>query len=146
MPGIITGIDGSRPSQRALEWAVQEAAARQVPLAVVTVYQAVAGTWGSVAAYPEDPVLLEQARKAAQAQVDEALDQSGGSPPAPVTVRVATGIPADELLSAAANAGMIVVGSRGTGGFARLPLGSVATQLAHHAHCPVVIIPAEDRC
>jgi hypothetical protein len=47
MPGIITGIDGSGHSQRALEWAVREAAAWHVPLMVITVYQAVADAWGS---------------------------------------------------------------------------------------------------
>lgn len=53
--------------------------------------------------------------------------------------------PAHELLSAAKDADMIVVGSRGTGGFTRLLMGSVSTQVSHHAHGPVVIIPPEDR-
>jgi nucleotide-binding universal stress UspA family protein len=58
---------------------------------------------------------------------------------------VVRGTSAEELLGAARDADMIVVGSRGAGGFARLLLGSVCTQIAHHAHCPVAIIPAEDR-
>ena len=49
------------------------------------------------------------------------------------------------LLAAARDADMIVVGSRGAGGFARLLMGSVSTQVSHHARCPVVIVPAEDR-
>ena len=145
MPGIIAGIDGSSHSQRALEWAVGEAAARRLPLIVINVYQPVAHVWGSAIACPEDPVLVEHARKAAQAQVDEAVTRSGGSDPESVTVRAVSGIPAEGLLSAAGDADMIVVGSRGAGGFARLLLGSVASHLAHHAHCPVVVIPAEDR-
>lgn len=145
MPGIIAGIDGSGHSQRALEWAVGEAAARHLPLTVINVYQPVARVWGSAIAYPEDPDLAGHARKAAQEQVDEAVARSGGSRPESVTVRVVSGTPAEELFSAAGDADMIVVGSRGTGGFARLPLGSVASHLAHYAHCPVVIIPGEDR-
>jgi nucleotide-binding universal stress UspA family protein len=54
------------------------------------------------------------------------------------------GLPAEELLEAAADtdADMIVVGARGTGGFKKLLLGSVSSHLAHHAHCPVVIVPS----
>ena len=55
------------------------------------------------------------------------------------------GIPADVLLQASEDADMIVLGARGGGGFARLRLGSVSDQVAHHAHCPVVIIPHRDR-
>jgi nucleotide-binding universal stress UspA family protein len=146
MPGIIAGVDGSGHSQRALEWAVEESAARHLPLMVINVYQPVARSWGSAIDHPEDPVLAEDGRrKAAQAQVDEAVARSGGSHPESVTVRVVSGTPAEELLSTIGDADMIVVGSRGAGGFARLPLGSVASHFAHHAHCPVVIIPTEDR-
>ena len=56
-----------------------------------------------------------------------------------------SGLPAEELLSAARDADMIVVGSRGAGGFARLLMGSVSTQITHHALCPAVIIPWDDR-
>jgi nucleotide-binding universal stress UspA family protein len=145
MPGIIAGTDGSGHSQRALEWAVREAAARHLPLVVIAVYQAAVGAWGSAVACLDDPVLAEHAQKEAQAQVDEALAGSYGSQPVSVAVRAVGGNPADVLLRAAEDADMIVVGSRGAGGFARLPLGSVASHLVHHAHRPVVIIPAADR-
>ena len=59
--------------------------------------------------------------------------------------RLLDGGPACRLLAAARDADMIVVGSRGAGGFARLLMGSVSTQVSHHARCPVVIVPAEDR-
>jgi nucleotide-binding universal stress UspA family protein len=53
-------------------------------------------------------------------------------------------MPGDELLNAAADADMIVVGCRGTGGFKRLRMGSVSLQVTHHAHCPVVVIPDDN--
>ncbi len=65
----------------------------------------------------------------------------GESRPESVTVQVVSGTPAHELLSTARDADMIVVGSRGAGGFARLVMGSVSTQVSHHAHCPVAVIP-----
>jgi nucleotide-binding universal stress UspA family protein len=146
MPGIIVGIDGSAYSQRALEWAVREAAIRRAPLTVLTVQQAVAGYWGAAVAYPGDEDLAEQALKAAQQETDEVLERLGDeSRPPSVTVQAVTGIPAEALLNAAADADMIVVGSRGAGGFRKLLMGSVSSQVTHHAHCPVVIIPADDR-
>jgi len=58
-----------------------------------------------------------------------------------VTVSVAEGDPAEELVKASRDADLLVVGSRGSGGFARLLMGSVSSQVTHHAACPVVIIP-----
>jgi nucleotide-binding universal stress UspA family protein len=145
MPGIIVGIDGSTHSRRALEWAVNEAAVRRVPLTVLTVNQAVAGYWGGPVAYPGDQDLTEKARGAAQEETDTVLEKvDEGSRPLSVTVRAVTGLPAEELLSATADADMIVVGSRGAGGFKRLLLGSVSTQVTHHARCPIVVIPDEN--
>lgn len=145
MSGIIVGIDGSDHSQRALGWAVQEAAAHQVPLTVITVCRAAAGYWGSAVTHPRDHVLTAQARKDAEDATDKALANASGIRSASVTVNAISGIPADELINASKDADMIVVGSRGTGGFDRLLLGSVSCQIVHHAHCPVVVIPAEDR-
>ena len=145
MSGIIVGIDGSGHSRRALEWAMQEAAVRRVPLTVITVHEISVGYWGRGGVYPEDHAVAEHARRAVQLEVEKALDSLGESRPESVTVQALSGTPAHELLTAAKDADMIVVGSRGTGGFARLLMGSVSTQVSHHAHCPVVIIPAEDR-
>ena len=60
MPGIIVGVDGSGHSRRALDWAIHEAAIRHTPLTVLTVQQAVAGSWGPVI-YPQDLDFVEQA-------------------------------------------------------------------------------------
>ncbi len=145
MPGILVGIDGSAHSRHALEWAVHEAAIRHAPLTVLTVNQALAGYWGGPVAYPGDPARAEHAREMAQQETDAVLEKAGEEyrPPS-VTVRAVTGLPAEELLSASAEADMVVVGSRGAGGFKRLLMGSVSTTVTHHAHCPVVVIPAEN--
>jgi nucleotide-binding universal stress UspA family protein len=145
MPGIIVGIDGSGHSQRALEWAMKEAALRRVPLTVLTVHEAVAGYYRDVAIYPDDPVRTEQARAAAQAETDKVLAGLDGSRPDPVTVKAVHGFPVEELVSAGKDSDMIVVGSRGAGGFARLMMGSVADQVTRHAPCPVLVVPHEDR-
>jgi nucleotide-binding universal stress UspA family protein len=143
MPGIIVGIDGSVHSRRALEWAISEAAIRHTPLTVLTVHQAMAEFWG-VVAYPQSPDHTEHAAKAAQEETDSVLDTLGAeSRPPSVTVRVVTGVPGDEILTAAQGADMIVVGSRGAGGIKKLLMGPVSLQVTRHAHCPVVVIPAE---
>jgi nucleotide-binding universal stress UspA family protein len=149
MSGIIVGIDGSVHSRHALEWAIREAAIRRTPLTVLTVQQAVAGFWGgSGVVYPGDQALAEEALKTAREETDEVLERLGeeARPPS-VTVEATNGIPAEALLHAAvtADADMIVVGSRGVGGFRKLLMGSVSSQVTHHAHCPVVVIPAADR-
>jgi nucleotide-binding universal stress UspA family protein len=143
MPGVIVGIDGSDHSRRALEWAVSEAAARRAPLTVLTVYTVIAPYWGGPVPDPDEPALLEQARKEVQKETDDVLDELGaGSRPPSVTVRAVTGLPAQELLTAAEHADLLVVGARGAGGFKRLLLGSVSTHVTHHAHCPVVVVPS----
>lgn len=144
MAGIIVGIDGSDHSRRALEWAVREAAVRHAPLTVLAVQPAIAGYAGSAVAYPGDDDRADQARKAAQEETDQILSKLGGSAPEAVTVQAAIGIPAAVLIDASKDADLIVVGSRGSGGFSQLVLGSVSTQVTHHSHCPVVVIPHED--
>jgi nucleotide-binding universal stress UspA family protein len=145
MSGIIVGIDGSGHSQRALEWAMREAAVRRTPLVVLTVHEAVAGYFGGVSSYPDDPARTEQARVAAQAETDKVLASLDGPHLESVTVKAVHGFPVEELINAGKDADMIVLGSRGAGGFTRLMMGSTAGQVTQHAHCPVVIVPPEDR-
>jgi nucleotide-binding universal stress UspA family protein len=145
MSGIIVGIDGSDHSRHALEWAIREAAVRRAPLTVLTVAQPVAGYWGGPVLYPGDQDLTEKARETAQEETDSTLEKiDPGSRPSSVTVKAVNGLPAEALLEAAADADMLVVGSRGAGGFKRLLLGSVSVQVTHHAHCPVVVIPDDN--
>jgi nucleotide-binding universal stress UspA family protein len=142
MAGIIVGVDGSHDAHRALEWAMQEAGARHAPLTVITVHQVAASPWTSAPIFlPGDEPAAEQARQAAEEAVAKAAAQLGQSQPVPVTVRAISGLPAQELIEASRDADLLVVGSRGGGGFARLMMGSVSDQVMHHAHCPVVVVP-----
>ena len=141
MPGITVGVDGSAQSQRALEWAIKEAGLRSAPLTVLAVHQVAGNHWsGNPEVYPADAPETEKMRQAAQDTVQKAVDAAGSPGPASVTVRAVSGIAAQELISASNDADLVVVGSRGGGGFARLMLGSVSTQVAAHSASPVVVI------
>lgn len=145
MPGIIVGIDGSGHSRRALEWAMNEAALCHVPLTVITVHEVAVGHSSSAITYPEDHALADRARRLAQDEADKVLAALAGPRPESVTVEAISGVPAEELITSSRNADLIVLASRGAGGSARLLLGSTSSEVACHAHCPVVIIPPEDR-
>ena len=145
MSGIIVGVDGSGHSQRALESAMHEAAIRQVLLTVLTVNEAIRGYYSDMTVYPDDPARTEDFRKLAQAETDEVLDRLGETRPASVTVKAVHGFIVEELINASRDADMIVIGSRGAGGFTRLMMGSVAAQVTQHAHCPVLVVPPADR-
>ena len=142
MPGILVGVDGSAHSKDALEWAAKEAALRHTSLTVLTVRQAVADVWGSTSHYQGDESLTDKARVAAQAEADSVLSTLGDARPESVTVKATQGIPAEEILNEGADADLIVVGSRGGGGFSRLLQGSVSAHVAEHAQVPVTILPA----
>ena len=145
MPGIIVGVDGSGHSQRALEWAMTEAAIRHLPLTIITVHPAIEGYFGGVVTSAQDQELTEQARAAVTAEADKVLTGLNGPHPESVTVRAVHSFPVEELINASKEADLIVLGSRGAGGFTRLVLGSTADQVTRHAHCPVTIVPPEDR-
>ncbi len=144
MPGIVVGVDGSDHSRRALGWAMREAALRHVPLQVVTVHpppvRPATGIYWGLPTFPENSFDPELARAAVQQFVGEVADETGETGPE-VTVTVATGDAAEELVKASRDADLLVVGSRGSGGFARLLMGSVSSQVTHHADCPVVVVP-----
>ena len=145
MSGIFVGVDGSRHSGTALDWALREAGIRHEPLTVITVQVVPTSGWGGSVRYPEDQASRADAQKAVQETVDKAAARLGDAAPRSITVQAILGQPAEQLIEASKDAGLLVVGSRGTGGFARLLLGSVSTQVSEHAHCPVVIVPSDRR-
>ena len=145
MSGILVGVDGSGHSRRALGWAIREAALRHLPLTVLTirepsVYPATEVLW-AVHDYSENsPDDLEAMQIAVQEIVEKIEADTGLTVPS-VTVNAACGGVARELIKASRYADLVVVGSRGSGGFAGLRLGSVAGQVLHHASCSVAVIP-----
>ena len=143
MAGIVVGVDGSGHSRKALERAAAEAACHGVPLTVLVVHQAVRDVYGYASHYPEDAANTAKVKEAAQAETDEviaALDTK----PTSVSVTSVHGLPTDELVKASQDADMVVLGRRGMGGFARLTIGSVSSQVAQHAASPVLIVPHDE--
>jgi nucleotide-binding universal stress UspA family protein len=143
MPGIVVGVDQSAPAHLALDWAMREAVLRATELTVVSVVTAMASPWTKrPLSVPDADNAIAHARQAAEEAVAKSAGQLGDRPPASVTVRAFTGYPAQALIDASRDADLLVVGSRGAGGFGELLLGSVSSQVAHHATCPVVIVPS----
>jgi nucleotide-binding universal stress UspA family protein len=135
---VTVGIDASDGSHRALEWAVREARLRKARLRTVLVWSYLDQPTGSFdPAYGED-----QARK----QLDEALAAVADDVEGIEIERVVVNdLPARGLLHAVRDDDLLVVGSRGIGGFKGLLLGSVSHQVVNHAPCPVVVVPGTER-
>ena len=139
MAGIVVGVDGSPHSERALDWALNEAGLRHAPLTVLAVVPVAARIWGIAGQdYPSQET-RDKIHEATKAMVDKAVANHSG---VDVHVHTEAGVPADELVKASEGADLLVVGARGAGGFARLRIGAVSQQVAAHAHCPVTVVPA----
>jgi len=139
---IVVGVDGSAGGKAALRFALEEARLRQASLRVVHAWQfGYIGATGLQGALPAVGGELDELRQAAAAGLDaiiaEAVADGGG---VEIERRIDRGPAALVLVEESRRADLLVVGSRGHGGFASLLLGSVSQQCAHHAHCPVVIV------
>lgn len=142
MSGIVVGIDGSPQASRALDWAMAEAGVRKADLTVIAVNSVPAGYWTTQpVTLPGDAERVEEIRKSAQESVDKAAVALGDQQPKSVHVVALSGFPAKTLIDASENSDLVVVGTRGGGGFGALFLGSVSSQVVHHAKCPVVVVP-----
>lgn len=138
MDEIVVGVDGSLASREALHWAVREARVRQANLQVILSWRMPYITGFPYTGPVFDPAVFEQDARTTLDDLLEQVDTTG----IPQVDRIVTmGEPAVTLLSASKDADLLVVGSRGLGGFAELLLGSVSHHLAHHATCPLVVIP-----
>jgi nucleotide-binding universal stress UspA family protein len=144
MAGILVGVDGSEHSRRALGWAMREAAQHQLPLTVMAVRPApprpATRVYWNIPTLEQDSHDPEVTQKAVREFVDRVVQETGETVPA-VTISVVTGDVAEELIKASQDYDMLVVGSRGSGGFAKLVMGSVSSKVTQHAVRPTVVIP-----
>ncbi len=136
---IVVGVDGSEHSQRALSWAIDEARARRVSLQLVHGWSLPA----MEVPYVANLSIVESSEGALLEHALAAIDDQERSD-VQITSRLVHGDAGNVLLSAAEDAALLVVGSRGLGGFKELLLGSVSHRVALHAPCPVVVVPGRD--
>lgn len=136
---VVVGLDGSSGSDRALEFAVDEAVARGAELVAVQAWPAVAPEYalygGTAMAGDLDAVRV----RGEEVLAERLAGWQAKYPTLPITRRAVLDRPSSALLEAARSASLVVVGARGRGGFLGLLLGSTSLKLLHHAPCPVVV-------
>ncbi|MFS8498521.1 MAG: universal stress protein [Micromonosporaceae bacterium] len=135
---VVVGVDGSDSSLRALQWAAHEAAQRGGTVQAITAWR-----WdvpgGGIA--NEGPADMEARDRAAQILEQAVAALTGDTP---VATEVVEGRPADVLAEASRDADLLVLGSHGHSRVWTTVLGSVAEETIRQAHCPVVVIPADE--
>ena len=142
-PRVVVGIDGSPGAERALDFAAAEAAQRGLPLRVVCAWEPRAGTYVGEAFAPTADGFVE-AEHHADEVLRAALERLAAGAAIETEALAIEGHPATVLIEQSQDAVLLVVGSRGHGTAASLLLGSVSQKLAHHAPCPLVIVPPPD--
>ena len=139
---IVVGVDDSADAARALEWAAAEARVHHDRVLLVHVWQ-YPGV--GVSTYAGDPLPVfghEDLKKMAAEVLARAADRMKKlDSTVEVDTRLIQGHPGEALIDASRDARLLIVGSRGLGGFKGMVLGSVSNSVAHHARCPVVILP-----
>jgi nucleotide-binding universal stress UspA family protein len=151
MSGLVVGVDGSTQAERALDWALAEAARRGVALTVVHAW---VQTWDDpvgpvpVRSHPDDSEATFAAKQTyVTSLADIAVERAGDGPlPTEVVARQVHGWPAEVLLHVAdqLDADMVVVGRSGLGRFGRFLLGSVSSSVVQHASVPVTVVAHEE--
>lgn len=137
---IAVGVDGSGSADRALRWAAHEASRTGAMLRVVNTWSLPVTTWSMMAVAYLDPTDIEaQSRRTVEQAENSVRSKLGASAPE-IETRTVRGDPAGGLIDASRDADLLVVGTRGGGGFTRLVRGSVAVSCVHHATCPVAVI------
>jgi nucleotide-binding universal stress UspA family protein len=136
---VLVGVDGSANSHKALTWAAAEAADHGADLVVLNVWEHTlpppAGSVSVSERYVPDP-----SQRTAEDLLKEITDVLGADPPILVQPLVKQGNPAKVLIEESADADLLVVGTRGHGGFRGLVLGSVSQHVAAYAKCSVAVV------
>lgn len=142
MDRIVVGVDGSAAASEALRFAIGEARTRGAEVQAVSAWHIPLMAYEVGAAAAAAQFDLGAYRELAESTLARTLEEVGAANSGvKVTAVVSKGQPADVLCACAEGAALLVVGSRGLGGFRGLLLGSVSQQCAQHAPCPVVIVP-----
>ncbi|MCA1784176.1 MAG: universal stress protein [Intrasporangiaceae bacterium] len=135
---IVVGFDGSEGAREALVWAAGAARALELPLHVLSAWKQPSDA--VVAVEPGILPSVEEAQRLVEVRLRAAVDELICDEPLEVSTEVVRRSAVRALLGAAADAAMVVVGSRGLGGFQGLLVGSVSRQLCEYAPCPVTVI------
>ncbi len=136
---IMVGVDGSPPSRKALTWAAAEAADHGAKLVVLTAWHPTLLPPMGSGGVPPSPV-PDPHQRATEDLLRVIKAELGEDPPVLVQPRVKQGHPAEVLIEQSADADLLVVGTRGRGGFKGLLLGSVSQHVAAYAKCPVTVV------
>lgn len=137
MQTIVVGVDGSQQATRALRWAVDHAGPDDTLIVTYAWHVPPAETLEAPTFNPAD--IEVEARKLVRDVIDEVVGDRTDAPA--VETVIEHGHSGRVLIDASDKADLLVVGSRGHGGFVGLLLGSVSTYVVHHARCPVVVVP-----
>jgi len=136
---IVVGVDGSPGSRTALTWAAAEAADHGADLVVLNVWEhTLLPPTGSVSV--SERYVPDESQRTAEDLVKLIKEELGEDPPVVVQPRVKEGNPAKVLIEQSEDADLLVVGTRGHGGFRGLVLGSVSQHVAGYAKCPVAVV------
>ena len=139
-PGVVVGVDGSPGSNVAVQWAARDAELRNVPLTLVHVVPATAGTWLESSLVP---AWIGGQRERGRQVLDEALKIAGESckrGSAEIDCEMPSAITVPALVDLSKDADLVVVGCLGTGTLRGRHMGSVSSGLVYHAHCPVAVV------
>jgi nucleotide-binding universal stress UspA family protein len=144
LPAVVVGVDGSAGSREALQWGIVEARLREVPLRAIHAWTYAQPLIPSLIGYAYSAEYVDSTNDERQHAAERLLEHVTATLAKTHEIEIervtAEGPAARVLIDSVGEDDLLVVGSRGHGGFSSLLLGSVSQQCAHHAPCPVVIV------